>query len=168
MVLMNFSRNSFQVTNIIRTFLSPRWPLAWSMPLPLIVTVACMHDICMYSCADTKEHREEQLLMLLDGETVGLKHNCVANSESLNVRRPTSIVNSTQAQLREDVKNTRKTNLGPLFTLALSPMGVMSVRHESEPVEGAHRALDSQAQEADVILSSITDTTTNQSIRKFQ
>lgn len=35
----------------------------------------------MYSCADTKETREKQLNMLLDGETEGLKDDCQRDDE---------------------------------------------------------------------------------------
>lgn len=56
----------------------------------------------MYSCATTKETREEQLQMLLDGETVGLKVNCPRGQES-SARSPLMMLHALPGRTKEAV-----------------------------------------------------------------
>ncbi|XP_045131615.1 uncharacterized protein LOC123516416 isoform X2 [Portunus trituberculatus] len=93
--------------------------------------VVCLKDVCMYSCADTKEHREEQLQMLLDKEENGLLDNC----ERISPGRSAKVMDPTHIQLMQGVDNARNTNFWSLFSSPFNPVGLVAHRFESGPME---------------------------------
>lgn len=99
--------------------------------------VVCLDGDCMYSCATTKETREEQLQMLLDGETVGLKVNCPRGQDS-NARSPLTMLHSLPGQTKGAVESPGQTHLlNPLYPAPLSPdsAGVKAEGIEHMPPE---------------------------------
>ena len=115
-----------------------------------MVTVVCLKDVCMYSCADTKEHREEQLQMLLDKEDTGLLDHCERKTSS----RSAKVVDPTQIQLMQDVDNVRKTHFWSLLSPPFYPVGVVAHRLESD-----HMEQDDFLEESEVTNTSVTSNT---------
>ncbi|XP_063868227.1 uncharacterized protein LOC135104624 isoform X1 [Scylla paramamosain] len=121
------------------------------------IYVVCLKDYCMYSCADTKEHREEQLQMLLDKEENGLLEHCERKSAS----RSAKMIHPTQVQLMQGVDNVRKSNLWSLFSPPFSPLGQVAYKLESEHVERDDFVEESEATDAPVNSSTLDPGTGN-------
>lgn len=90
--------------------------------------VVCLESKCMYSCGTNKEYREQQLQMLLDGETEGLTDHCSSTVDTET--GPLMMVDLTQTQLRGDVDDLRKTHLKTLFSPTASYVE-MAFRNEN-------------------------------------
>lgn len=95
--------------------------------------VVCLKPVCMYSCADTKEHREEQLQILLDNAVQD--NDLLAHCDKISGSRSPKAVDPTQVQAMQGVDNVRKINFLNSYSPPLHPVGLVPHRLGSENVE---------------------------------